>query len=239
MKSLSIVIVEDEIIIANLIKEYMVERGHIVLGIAISYEEAVSLYLEFNPDLFILDIRLYGDKSGIDFSRFIQQQPNSPPFVFLTSQFDTRILEVALMSNPNGYLTKPITKESLWTTVESAMKLHSNKFQKTTKTEAQKIVKIYDGRIYHLVPKEEILYIQAEHVYLNVHTIYNKVITTRSTLSDILKLIDSDYLLTCHRSYIVNLRYVTTWSINKLILNNSISIPLSKSRREEVLSKIG
>ena len=217
----------------------MVERGHIGLGIAISYEEAVSLYLEFNPDLFLLDIRLYGDKSGIDFSRFIQQQPNSPPFVFLTSQFDTRILEVALMSNPNGYLTKPITKESLWTTVESAVKLHSNKFQKTTKKEAQKIVKIYDGKIYHLVTKEDIVFIQAEHVYLNVHTIGKKVITIRSTLNDILELIDSDFLLTCHRSFIVNLKYVATWSLNTLILNNSISIPLSKSRREEVLSKIG
>lgn len=231
MTKITILIVEDEILIADLITKYLLERGHSVVGVAISYNQAVELYNSVVPDLVLLDIRLYGNKSGIDFSRFLAEQPSAPPFVFLTSQFGKRVLDQALESRPNGYLTKPIIKESLWTTIESAVKLHGANYREITK--------IYDGQSYHLLPVEEIVYIQADHVYLNIHMYSKKVITTRSTIKKILDSIDSDFLLSCHRSYIINLKYITNWTLNELILNESIPIPLSRSRRGEVISKLG
>jgi len=216
MKSLSILIVEDEILIANLVKLYLTERGHTVSGIAISYEEAVSEYALNKPELILLDIRLYGKKSGIDFSRFLREQKNSPPFIFLTSQFDNDILNQALENKPNGYLTKPIVKETLWTTIETVAQLSGT----TNITQAI----ISDGKQNHQVAVEDILFIKADHVYI--------------TLNNILEKINDSSLVLCHRSFIINSKHITKWTAKYLILRDSIKIPVSRSKKEEVFSKI-
>ncbi len=230
MKSLSILIVEDEILIANLVKLYLTERGHTVSGIAISYEEAVSEYALNKPELILLDIRLYGKKSGIDFSRFLREQKNSPPFIFLTSQFDNDILNQALENKPNGYLTKPIVKETLWTTIETVAQLSGT----TNITQAI----ISDGKQNHQVAVEDILFIKADHVYINIHIVNDKVITLRSTLNNILEKINDSSLVLCHRSFIINSKHITKWTAKYLILRDSIKIPVSRSKKEEVFSKI-
>ncbi len=230
MKSLSILIVEDEILIANVIKLYLEERGHCVTAIAISYEEAITQYTLNRPDLVLLDIRLYGKKSGIDFSGFLREQENSPPFIFLTSQFDKNILNLALKNKPNGYLTKPIVKETLWTTIETAAQLSGI----TNNTQAI----LSDGKQNHQVAVEDILFIKADHVYINIHVINDKVITLRSTLNNILEKINDSSLLLCHRSFIINSRHITKWTQKHLILRDSIKIPVSRSKKEEVFSKI-
>ena len=73
-----------------------------MIGSAISYEEAFQAYNLRRPDLVLLDIRLYGTKSGIDFAAYLKEQVNGPPFIFLSSQNDQKILEQALETNPYG-----------------------------------------------------------------------------------------------------------------------------------------
>ena len=234
MKSLSILIVEDEILIANLIKLYLEERGHCVTAIAISYEEAITQYTLNRPDLVLLDIRLYGEKSGIDFSKFLLNSEDAIPYIFLTSQYDKDVVDKALENKPNGYLTKPIVKETLWTTIESAIKLHT----KDTKTTAITKIAIHDGKHNHQISPEEILYIKADHVYNNIHFVNGKVITLRGTLKDIIQKLDCNALILCHRSYIVNKNYISKWTSNHFILRNSLKIPVSRSRKEEVFNLV-
>lgn len=229
MKSLSILVVEDEILIAETIKYYLQERGHEVVAIAISYEEAVEAYALQKPDIVLLDIRLYGTKSGLDFGKYLNEQKNSAPFIFLTSQYDKRIVDQAIQLRPAGYLTKPIGKESIWTTVESAAQLNQSSSGATA---------IYDGKTNHKIKTEDILFIQADHVYVNIHTTKEEVIVARNSLQQIMTLINSDFLLFCHRSYIINLKHLTKWTKNTLTINDSISIPLSKSKRNEVMARI-
>lgn len=229
MKRLSILVVEDEILIAETIKSYLQERGHKVVAIAISYEEAIEAYKLNEPDLILLDIRLYGEKSGLDFGAYLNGLNSPTPFIFLTSQYDKRIVNQALKIKPSGYLTKPISKETLWTTVESAAQLAPAESE---------TVAIYDGKTNHKVKIEDILYIQADHVYVNIHTTYNDVIVVRNSLHQIKETINNEHLLSCHRSYLINLKHLTKWTKDTLTLNNSISIPLSKSKKNEVLEKI-
>ncbi|MBK7010747.1 MAG: response regulator [Saprospiraceae bacterium] len=120
MQPLKILIVEDEILIGETIKIYLRERGHIPMDIVISYEEALQAISLSLPDVVLVDIRLFGEKSGIDLAEVIQNQYDQLPIVFLTSQYDVRVSNKALELNPSGYLVKPIQKESLWTTVELA-----------------------------------------------------------------------------------------------------------------------
>lgn len=227
MTSLSILIVEDEILIAETISMYLEERGHSVQGIAISYVEALKAFHQKRPDLVLLDIRLYGERSGLDFARYLLGLEDHPPFIYLTSQYDRRIVEKALVTNPSGYLTKPINKQTLWTTIETAAaKIMSH------------CMSIYDGKTYHIISITDILYIQADHVYVRVHTTDGGVIMARKSMKQLLSEINSNDLIYCHRSYVVNLRFVRKWATDVLELSNGAKIPMSRSRREDLLSRI-
>lgn len=223
---------EDEIIIAETIKYYLEEREHNVLSIAISYDEAVQAYRLRCPDLVLLDIRLYDQKSGIDFANFLMTQSEAPPYIYLTSQYDQRILAEALKTNPSGYLTKPIQKETLWTTVEAAYHLHQSN------QGAQPVITIQDGKNNYNIHANEILYIQADHVYSKIITIENQEITVRKTLKQIIDLLEFEFMVHCHRSFIVNVTHISEWNNNEIILKNRLTIPISRSRRDEILLKL-
>lgn len=232
MKSLNILIVEDEIIIAETIKYYLEERDHNVLSIAISYDEAVQAYRLRCPDLVLLDIRLYDQKSGIDFANFLMAQSEAPPYIYLTSQYDQRILAEALKTNPSGYLTKPIQKETLWTTIEAAYQLH------TSTNLINGIIKIYDGKKNHQIKQSDILYIQADHVYSKIILTNYSEIISRNTLLSLLEELNNNIMIWCHRSYIVNRNHIESWSSEGILLKDNIVIPISRSRKNEVVTAL-
>jgi two-component system, LytTR family, response regulator LytT len=232
MKSLKILIIEDEIFIAENIKMDLIERDHDVIQIAISYDEAMQSYLLRKPDLVLLDIRLKGDKSGIDFANFLKAQSDAIPFIFLTSQYDKRVLGLALETHPYGYITKPYHKESLWTSIESAYNLFISKDKKVESSI------ISDGRQNHLVKFQEILYLQADHVYTIIYFINDKKIIVRKSLQEVLDICACNYLLYCHRSYVVNTKHIRSWSNDGIILENGVQIPISRSRKDEIMGKL-
>lgn len=226
MSGLKVLVVEDEVLIARTIQLYLEERGHICLDIAISYEEAVEKYNELKPDIVLLDVRLYGEKSGIDFAKYLKSSNYSTPYVFLTSQFDKSALEKVVDTRPAGYLTKPIVKESLWTTIEVA--------RCNTSTDQPKSISINDGTKTQIIAIDDIQYIIAQHVYIKIYLKSGKQIITRLPLTHIIKELDESSFFHCHRSYIINVNSVKSWSINNVEINNLI-IPISRSRRSELL----
>jgi DNA-binding LytR/AlgR family response regulator len=229
MKKLTILIVEDEILIAEMISEYLAEAGHRTLNIAISYDEALKEYNLFKPDLILLDIRLYGEKSGIDFARYLESQNEKTPVIFLSSQYDQRTMAQALDTNPYGYLTKPIRKESLWTTVHAAYGLYESKFLATEE------IQLFDGKMNFKVKISDILYIEADHVYLNVFLTNGKVITIRYTLKQLLSELPQELMIQCHRSYIINKMYMLSWKTTHITLKNNKEIPVSRNYRNSAI----
>lgn len=225
MKSLNILIVEDEILIAELFKAYIQEFGHNVTGIAISYEEAITMFNLQKPDLILLDIRLYGDKSGIDFANFLNDKKESIPLIFLTSQYDQRTLNLAIEANPYGYLTKPVRKETLWTSIEAAYKLfNSRKPEKPT-------LELFDGKSIHYIAIKDILFIKADHVYINVNLIDGQVLFSRKSLKQIINELDYNSFVQCHRSYLVNRIHIKQRNLKNIVLSNDQIIPISKGNK--------
>ena len=231
MNSISVTIVEDELLIAESIKIFIEERGHQVKDICISYEEALTSLHKSPPDLFLLDIRLYGEKSGIDIASFLSE--NSPiPFVFLTSQYDELILKQAISTTPFGYLTKPFRKETLWTTIETAYQLSSkNKI-------VEKNITVFDGRNNHRINTDNIICIKSDHVYIELIIKNSKSITVRGTLTDLFAELDESVFLMPHRSFIINKNYIKSWDQNNIYLEGLI-VPISRSRKKEILEKLG
>jgi DNA-binding LytR/AlgR family response regulator len=229
MLSLNILIVEDEILIAETIKLYLEEKGHKVQDICISYREAQRAIERENPDLVILDIRLYGKKSGIDVAKYLQARPTKTPFIYLTSQYDQRIFQLALETVPFGYLAKPIQKESLLTTIETAYRL----FQQD-ELSAVKSTVISDGQQNHRIKEREILYLKSDHIYVNIYLANKEKITIRKSLQELLNTINSQLFFQCHRSYIVNTLHVIGWNKSNVTLVNGEQIPVSRTKRKDL-----
>lgn len=229
MLSLKILIVEDEILIAETIKLYLEEKGHLVQDICISYREAVRAIEREKPDLVVLDIRLYGEKSGIDVAKYLKEKSEKIPFIYLTSQYDQRIFNLALETVPFGYLAKPIQKESLLTTIETAYRL----FQQDELSTVESII-INDGYQNRRVKEREILYIKSEHIYANIYLANKEKITIRKSLQDVLETIKSRLFFQCHRSYIVNILHVNGWNKSNIVLVNGEKIPVSRTKRKDL-----
>lgn len=229
MSLLKILIVEDEILIAETIRLYLEEKGHIVQDICISYREAIRAIEREKPDVVVLDIRLYGDKSGIDVAKYLQSQPIKTPFVYLTSQYDQRIFNLALETVPFGYLAKPIQKESLLTTIETAYRL----FQQDELSTVKSII-INDGYQNHRIKEREILYIKSDHIYANIYLANRDKITIRKSLQDILDIIQSQLFFQCHRSYIVNTLHINSWNKSNVVLISGEQIPVSRTKHKDL-----
>ncbi|NJB85086.1 DNA-binding LytR/AlgR family response regulator [Lewinella marina] len=227
----NILILEDEVIIADTLARHLTRNGHHVVGTAISYEDAVRLYEETHPDLALLDIRIDGPKSGVDFAHFLRGQPRPIPFIFLTSQTDAHHIAQVRETFPKGYLSKPIQVGSLLATVEVAMHNHRADADKPD------TVVLRDGRHTYRLPVESITYLQASHVYVRVNLVDQPVIMLRSTLSDLIEELGEEQFLQTHRSYVVNLAHVTRYDKESIYVNNK-AIPVSRTRRSKVLSRL-
>ncbi len=127
----SILVVEDEPLIAEDIAGYLEESGFSVSGIANDGNQALQLLKQARTDAVLLDINLGTAQDGIELAGIIRQQYNLP-FVFLTSHGDKATLERAKTTFPAGYLLKPFDGFDLMTSLEVALYNHFNQQQQNS-----------------------------------------------------------------------------------------------------------
>jgi DNA-binding response OmpR family regulator len=102
-----ILIVEDEIIIANLLKKILEHEGYTILGLITSGEKAVDFARDKKLDIIIMDIHLAGNISGIEAARQIKENKNID-IVFITGFPDIETRNMAYTVNPSGFFIKPL-----------------------------------------------------------------------------------------------------------------------------------
>jgi two-component system, response regulator PdtaR len=124
-----ILIVEDEHLVADDIKERLESMGYIVTGISISEEDAIKKTGETNPDLILMDVKL-GSGDGIKAAQQIKERYEIP-FIYLTGYYDDEILKRAAMTQPAGYITKPFDDIGLHSAIQVA--LYRQKYEQNTK----------------------------------------------------------------------------------------------------------
>lgn len=116
----SILLVEDEGIVARDLEETLTRLGYHITGIASEGAQAVSMAQKLQPELVVMDVSLRGELDGIQAARLIQQ--HSPvPIIFLTGHRDTQTLQRAVLTGPLGYLVKPFQEAELHGAIEIAL----------------------------------------------------------------------------------------------------------------------
>jgi len=118
-----ILVVEDELILAEDIKNTLTALGYSVPDIVVSGEEAVRQTDKLRPDLVLMDIRLHGKMDGITAAEQIQVSFNIP-VIYLTAFSDNATLQRAKITEPFGYVVKPAETRDLHVAVEMALCRH-------------------------------------------------------------------------------------------------------------------
>ena len=205
-----------------MLKVMLEGMGHKVVGIAHSKEKGMELIHKGGFNMAILDINLNGGIEGVDLGRELRK--TRTPFLFLTSYADRYTLEKAKEVVPGAYVLKPFTEEEVFTGLEMAM-LHAEK-------KDENAINIKDGHRSQLLDPDDILYIKADNIYVEVFT-HDRKIVSRQTLSAALEILPPDQFIRVHRSYAVNRRKIETLGRSSLQIGR-VTIPISRSYRAEV-----
>lgn len=123
MPPTKILIVEDEIIVAENLKQRLIDLDYQVLDIVSYGEKAIPKVDELEPDLILMDIRLKGAMLGTEAAEKIHNTHNIP-IIFVTSHVDSETLKKAKITEPFGYIVKPYRTKELHSSIEMAMYKH-------------------------------------------------------------------------------------------------------------------
>jgi DNA-binding response OmpR family regulator len=119
-KSIKILIVDDEAITAKAIKGEVEKMGYGTVGIATTYNKAMSHIKKETPDLILLDINLKGKQSGIDLANE-KIVLNKIPIIYITGYSKHQVIEELLATNLISRLSKPLRYDELEITIALAL----------------------------------------------------------------------------------------------------------------------
>jgi len=121
MKTLRIMIVEDESIIALDIRYIVQHLGYEVPAMAASGEESIDKAGSIHPDLILMDIQLKGRMDGISAAEKIQRSYDIP-VIYLSAFGDDVTLERINRDRPFGFIQKPFSESELEETIERLLR---------------------------------------------------------------------------------------------------------------------
>lgn len=124
----TILVVEDDAIIAWDIQQTLQRLGYAVPALAQTCDEALDACEAARPDLVLMDIKLKGAVDGIEAAERLHARWDLP-VVYLTSHSDEATLSRAKSTGPHGYLLKPFHERDLRTTIEVALHKHAMESQ--------------------------------------------------------------------------------------------------------------
>ncbi|MDR0747610.1 MAG: response regulator transcription factor [Helicobacteraceae bacterium] len=120
MKKATILLLEDDLSLHEIIKEYLEEKSYAVLSAFNSFEAADLIY-ETPCDLMLLDVKLPG-QNGFDFLYEVRRKGNETPAIFITSLNTVADLTKGFDAGCDDYLRKPFELKELAVRVEALLK---------------------------------------------------------------------------------------------------------------------
>ncbi|MFN7044911.1 MAG: LytR/AlgR family response regulator transcription factor [Flavobacterium sp.] len=208
-----ILIVEDQVLIANYIKNLLNDNNITDVELAFNVDEATKKNNLFMPEIILLDINLHGKDTGILWAKeFVKNSQ----IIFITGQTEKETMLKAFEVNPVTYLTKPVKESDLIAAIELAK--IKNKIS---------YVIVKNGFDEVKLNFEDILFLKSDKNYVDIQLI-NKTITVRNTLDNFYKELDSDVFCRVHRSYVVNKSKVTQKKSTSIKINE-FELPISRN----------
>jgi two-component system, LytTR family, response regulator LytT len=216
-RNIKVLIVEDEVLIAEDLKDLLNSFGIVEVEMAHSKASAISALKASAPHLALLDIRMEGELDGLEIAEHINSSLKIP-FVFITSHSDLATIQKIVKVKPAGYLTKPFKKSDLFAVINLVADENNN---------SPKKILIKDGIKTVIFEPGEIDYIEGEGNYINIYAGRKRVLA-RQSLESIVQQLDSDKYFRIHRSFVINLERIVHFTKKEVVVGGT-KIPIARS----------
>jgi DNA-binding NarL/FixJ family response regulator len=112
-----VLIVDDEFLIVMGLSMQVEDMGLEVCATAATVDEAIALANEHRPDIVLMDVRLQGDKDGVDAALAIHETVGSK-VVFITGSREPATYSRIMLDHPSAVLFKPVSEAQFRSTIE-------------------------------------------------------------------------------------------------------------------------
>jgi two-component system LytT family response regulator len=234
MNTINCVIVDDEPVARNVLETFVAKIPN--LELVKSCKNAMEAFEVANQqkiDIFFLDINM-PDISGLSLAKSINQKAK---IIFTTAYREYAVDGFNLQAV--DYLLKPISfdrfLQSIHKYFEGVSFIDSEiKIEKSVLK--NDFIFVRSERKMIKINFDEIRYVESLSDYIKIHSV-DKTITTRETISNIETKLPAKNFLRIHRSYIVNLKKINSYT-NEFVEIGKNAIPISRTYKENVLKKL-
>lgn len=245
--NISCIIVDDEQLARDLLKEYLQQIPDIqIIGEASKGKEAVEKIDKLKPDVVFLDVQMPG-MTGFD----VLDEIEHDPFIIFTTAYDQYAIK-AFEKNAVDYLLKPLDQERFRLAIERAinrMKLEQNNIGELLRNIKTENKSSYESHIFVQksekllnLPVEEIVYLEASGDY-TILTTKNDQFVSSSGIGKLEEILNPDIFIRIHRSTIINLTSLK--EIEKhfnggmvVKMHNGKSFPVSRTYAKLIRKKV-
>ncbi|WP_144603431.1 LytR/AlgR family response regulator transcription factor [Algoriphagus algorifonticola] len=241
MEKSRVLIVEEELIIAEDLSDILENLGYDVVGTAISAREALQILGTEDVDLALLDIKIKGGKDGIELAEEINENFKIP-IVFLTSHADQMTLSRAKKVLPYGYLVKPFAEKDIHTTLEMALANFKAEQKKSSISHQENEFVLKDSLFVRhngmlvKIQFQDIIYFEADANYTKVFT-KDKKFVIRAILKELERKLDTHFFARIHKSFLINLTAIDAIDSTEVHIAGK-KIPLSRSQHSWLINQI-
>ncbi len=121
-----ILIIEDELLIADYIKQTLEPEGYTTIMGITSVKEGIRHIETYKPSLVLIDINLNGEMEGIKIGQYLCAR-DSIPYIYITSYTDKLTLEEVKNTRPHGFIAKPFKQIDIITTVSIVLNNYAHR----------------------------------------------------------------------------------------------------------------
>ena len=217
------------------------------LELTATFRSAVSAkewLRENSTDLIFVDINM-PDMTGVEFV----QSLDTPAMVIFTTAYAEYAIEGFKLSAID-YLLKPFGLKDIERASEKALSLYELlQLQKSAQLEQEadepisdeednSVISVHADRKTHIVKLANIVYLESAGEYIRLHLADGTKLVTLFRLKNMESSLHSSMFMRVHRSYIVNLSYVSGYTKGRVYLSNDDYVPIGESYKEQFLNYI-
>ncbi len=243
---MKILVVEDEPLFADAILMMLDELSYENVKITDNATDALQLFVSFEPDVVLMDIKIKGEKDGIAVADSISQAKKPSPVIFMTSMDDKNTFERAKQTNPIAYLIKPFDEGTLERSIELAVYKHYKATWDTDLfTDWQQDILIDDsifvkvgGRLERIYIRD-IVHLRAETKYVELY-VKNQKILLRMSLNELTRKLPVQYFVRIRRNQIINTQFIANIDLDNdlIFLLTGEQVNIGRSYRDELLDRL-
>lgn len=232
-KNLKCVIIDDEPLARELIKNYVCKTPCLTLeGCFESAAEAVKTVLGGEIDIVFLDINM-PMLNGIEFASLI---PSQTRIIYITA-YEQYALQ-GFKVNALDYLLKPVSYQEFVKAIGKAVEWQAMRhaYESNTKAFPEMLTVKADYRLVQM-KLDSIKYIEVQRDRVIFYRSEGDPVSSLMTLRDLEEVLPSDRFMRVHRSFIVNLNQIEVVERNRIVFGKTY-IPVSETKKDEFLARL-